>query len=438
MTAFVAKVNSAGTALLYTDYIGGSNGDYGVAIALDWAGDAYVTGNTSSTQANFPVTVGPDLTLKDMYTTFVAKITESGLPPSEVSVTITSAPDPGLSFTVSGAGCRPGTYKSPLTFKWMTNATCLVDWISPQGPGPDVRYTFAHWSDNSTVNPATFVAPAVDSTLSATFEKAWRLTVKASPEAGGSVLPLSGFFDDGSTVAISAAANPGYTFTGWTGFGGGSFTGAPANASVTLNRNGPITETATFEPLGGLAGLGSIGQIASAGTWKMALNFLNLGTTSGQARMNFFGNDGSPLTLPLTFPQSPETGTVTASTIDRTIDPGAQFMLESTGPDSQPVSQGWGQLLGSSAITGFGIFSNPAMKWEAVVPLESRNATKYILAFDNTNGLATGVAIANLAADAANVPVIIRDDTGAQIGKPTIVLAARGHTSFMLNDEVIW
>ncbi len=30
---------------------------------------------------------------------------------------------------------------------------------------------------------------------------------------------------------------------------------------------------------------------------------------------------------------------------------------------------------------------------EAVVPLENRNASGYILAFDNTNGIATGVAV---------------------------------------------
>ena len=30
---------------------------------------------------------------------------------------------------------------------------------------------------------------------------------------------------------------------------------------------------------------------------------------------------------------------------------------------------------------------------EAVVPLESRNASAYIIAFDNTNGTATGVAL---------------------------------------------
>ena len=60
--AFVAKVNTAGTALVYAGYIGGSAGDAGFGIAVDSAGNAYVTGRTASTEATFPVTVGPDLT----------------------------------------------------------------------------------------------------------------------------------------------------------------------------------------------------------------------------------------------------------------------------------------------------------------------------------------------------------------------------------------
>ena len=60
--AFVAKVNAAGTALVYCGYIGGSGDDEGYGIAVDGSGNAYVTGYTDSTEATFPVTVGPDLT----------------------------------------------------------------------------------------------------------------------------------------------------------------------------------------------------------------------------------------------------------------------------------------------------------------------------------------------------------------------------------------
>jgi hypothetical protein len=56
--AFVAKINSAGNSLVYSTYLGGSGGtvgfpETGSAIAVDSAGDAYVTGITSS--PNFPL-----------------------------------------------------------------------------------------------------------------------------------------------------------------------------------------------------------------------------------------------------------------------------------------------------------------------------------------------------------------------------------------------
>src|SRR5208337_3933771 len=54
--AFVAELNSAGSALVYSTYLGGTGGDYGYGIAVDAAGNAYVTGETEST--DFP-TVNP-------------------------------------------------------------------------------------------------------------------------------------------------------------------------------------------------------------------------------------------------------------------------------------------------------------------------------------------------------------------------------------------
>jgi hypothetical protein len=46
--AFVAKLSAAGNMLIYSTYLGGAEGDAGFGIALDSAGNAYVTGATSS------------------------------------------------------------------------------------------------------------------------------------------------------------------------------------------------------------------------------------------------------------------------------------------------------------------------------------------------------------------------------------------------------
>jgi Bacterial Ig-like domain (group 3)/Beta-propeller repeat len=58
--AFVARLNSSGSALVYSTYLGGSGWDQGYGIAVDSACNAYVTGYTQST--NFPTTPGASKT----------------------------------------------------------------------------------------------------------------------------------------------------------------------------------------------------------------------------------------------------------------------------------------------------------------------------------------------------------------------------------------
>jgi hypothetical protein len=81
--AFVTKLNHTGTALVYSTYLGGSNADYGLGIAVDSAGNAYVTGYTTST--DFPITPGAFQTVcnggsgcSQYGDAFVAKINAAG------------------------------------------------------------------------------------------------------------------------------------------------------------------------------------------------------------------------------------------------------------------------------------------------------------------------------------------------------------------------
>jgi Beta-propeller repeat/Abnormal spindle-like microcephaly-assoc'd, ASPM-SPD-2-Hydin len=73
---FVAKLNTAGTGLIYADYIGGNNNDYGVALVLDGSNNVYVTGSTSS--SNFPVLSAYQGQQPGPYSGFVTKVSASG------------------------------------------------------------------------------------------------------------------------------------------------------------------------------------------------------------------------------------------------------------------------------------------------------------------------------------------------------------------------
>jgi hypothetical protein len=74
---FVAKLNAAGSALVYSTYLGGSGGDVGQGIAVDAAGNAYVTGGTGST--DFPLAGNPlQSSLRGPQNAFVAKLNAAG------------------------------------------------------------------------------------------------------------------------------------------------------------------------------------------------------------------------------------------------------------------------------------------------------------------------------------------------------------------------
>jgi len=74
--AFIAKINSAGSALSYSTYIGGSSDDYGEGIALDSSGNAYITGYTGS--ANFPTKNPIQASKAGLWDAFVSKINSAG------------------------------------------------------------------------------------------------------------------------------------------------------------------------------------------------------------------------------------------------------------------------------------------------------------------------------------------------------------------------
>jgi len=74
--AFVSKLNSSGTALLYSTYLGGSGTDSGNGIAIDAGGAAYITGSTTS--SNFPVLGAYQGTLGGQQDGFVTKLNAAG------------------------------------------------------------------------------------------------------------------------------------------------------------------------------------------------------------------------------------------------------------------------------------------------------------------------------------------------------------------------
>jgi hypothetical protein len=74
--AFVAKVNAAGTALVYSTYLGGSGEDYGLRVRVNAAGNAYVAGYTNS--VDFPTAHALQGSSGGGYDAFLTQLDPSG------------------------------------------------------------------------------------------------------------------------------------------------------------------------------------------------------------------------------------------------------------------------------------------------------------------------------------------------------------------------
>jgi uncharacterized protein (TIGR03790 family) len=154
-------------------------------------------------------------------------------------ITIASAPA-GLSLTVDGSACT-----APCAFQWTagSNHTIAVT-VSPQAGGPGIQYVFGNWSDGG-AQSHTISAPSSAATYTANFTTQYFLTTSASPAAGGAIAPASGWYASGTVVGVSATANTGYQFAGFTGALSGTTT--PQNLTIAA----ASTVTANFSSSGG-------------------------------------------------------------------------------------------------------------------------------------------------------------------------------------------
>ena len=179
---FVAKVNADGTGLVYCGYIGGTHWDTGRGIAVDGAGNAYVTGETHSTQASFPVVVGPDLNHNGYSDAFVAKVKADGTALVYCGYIGGTSEEHGYGIAVDASGNA-----------YVTGDTKSSEASFPVVVGPDLTFNGSGMFDTD-----TFVAKV---------------------KADGTVLDYCGYIggtgsESGRGIAVDADGNA--YVTGWT------------------------------------------------------------------------------------------------------------------------------------------------------------------------------------------------------------------------------
>jgi hypothetical protein len=315
--AFIAKVDSAGTALIYCGYIGGIDGETGYGIAVDDSGNAYICGTTVTDQSTFPVVGGPDLTYNGGGDAFVAMVSDVPGPPlTSLLPDSADAGDPGFLLSVIGSefvdgavvrwdgSNRPTTFVSEFEVDaaigvddLAAGKTVLVTVRNPNGgisnalvftidnPLPAlaslstthvtgggaafaltvlgsnfVPNSVVRWNGNSrttTYVSATEVQGAILSTDIAAGGEAQVTVFNPAPAGGASsaiVLPVSGFTLGSSPASATVTAGQSATYTIQLTPQFGSF-----DSSVSFNCAGlPSKCTASFSPTSGTPGAGGV------------------------------------------------------------------------------------------------------------------------------------------------------------------------------------
>ena len=222
---FVAKINPSG-AIVYAGYIGGSGNDFARrGIAVDGAGNAYVTGVTNSTAASFPVAIGPDLTANGDSDGFIAKVNVAGTALTYAGFIGGSASDEGVGIAVDGTGNA-----------YVTGKTASTQASFPVLVGPDLTYNLGGGDGFVVkVNPSgsAFVyagyiggndidsgnAVAVDRSGNAYVGGTTRSSEATFPVSGGPDLTQAGGFGDGFVAQVNSSGSALIfaTFVGGTG-----------------------------------------------------------------------------------------------------------------------------------------------------------------------------------------------------------------------------
>jgi hypothetical protein len=169
---FVTKLDAAGTALVYSTYIGGSSDDYGDGIAVDGSGNPYVTGYTEST--DYDVTPGAFQTTngggRDV---FVTKLDAAGTDLVYSTYIGGSGSDGGSAIAVDGNGnayvtgstnstnydVTPGAFQTTNGGRWDVFVTKVCH---------PITLTSTPGTDNQTVCVNTAITPITYSTPGAT------------------------------------------------------------------------------------------------------------------------------------------------------------------------------------------------------------------------------------------------------------------------------
>jgi hypothetical protein len=178
-------------------------------------------------------------------------------------------------------------------------------------------------------------------------------------------------------------------------------------------------------------GGGVLAQIFDGGGAHTTVTLTNLDNTTASYTLNFYHDDGTPLTLITT--------AGTNSSLAGALPVNGSIIIQTNGPTTVPLVQGYAVLVTNNTIAGTAafafIFGGELV--QATCPLDTSQDWVFGIPFDNSvPGNTTGIAVGNAYGySPLNINIVGYDQNGNQIAPPTIKVMQEGtHTAFAVTD----
>ena len=259
---FVTKINAAGSELVYSTYLGGHGNDFAHAIAVDAAGNAYVTGSTDS--SDFPLVNAIQTAVKGGQDVFVAKFNAAGSALSFSTLLGGESDDAGFGIAVDGStnvyvagvtGSSTFPLKNAIQAKLGAKSELGGDAFLLKLPASGTPLTYSTFLGGSGTDTATAVAVGQDGSAFVVGQT----DSEDFPVLGSPFQPSLGGKNDGFLVKV----NPAGAAIVFATYAGGA--GQDTATGVALGADGSVyvagsTTSADFPVTAGSFQTGSAGQ----------------------------------------------------------------------------------------------------------------------------------------------------------------------------------
>jgi hypothetical protein len=179
------------------------------------------------------------------------------------------------------------------------------------------------------------------------------------------------------------------------------------------------------------SGGGVFAQIMDQGGARTTFTLVNLDATPAPYTLNFYKDDGTPLTLITT------AGTTAGMTGSIPVNGSVEFATN--GSATAALVQGYAVLVTTSTIAGSAVFGLPIGTgfFESTCPLDTGQDFEFGIPFDHTvAGTVVGVGVANsYGYTPLNLTVNAYDQSGNQLVKTTMTMPANTHQAFLLTTQ---